>query len=46
VPRRGGGQGDQFVQLKVVLPKSPDPELESFLSGWKGKDYDPREGRP
>ena len=45
VPRRAGGQGDQFVQLKVVLPKSPDPELESFVSGWKDKDYDPREGR-
>lgn len=44
-PRRSGGQGDQFVQLKVVLPKSPDPELESFVSGWKDKDYDPREGR-
>lgn len=45
VPRREGGQGDQFVQLKVVLPKSPDPELESFVSSWKDKDYDPREGR-
>lgn len=45
VPRRSGGQGDQFVQLKVVLPKSPDPELESFVSGWTDKDYDPREGR-
>lgn len=44
-PRRGGGQGDQFVRLKVVLPKSPDPELEAFVSGWKDKDYDPREGR-
>jgi DnaJ-class molecular chaperone len=45
VPRREGGQGDQFVQLKVVLPKSPDPELESFVSSWKDKAYDPREGR-
>jgi DnaJ-class molecular chaperone len=45
VPRRGGGQGDQFVKLKVVLPKTPDPELEAFVSGWKDKDYDPREGR-
>lgn len=45
VPRRGGGQGDQFVMLKVVLPKTPDPELEAFLSSWKDKDYDPREGR-
>jgi DnaJ-class molecular chaperone len=43
-PRRGGGQGDQFVRLKVVLPKTPDPDLEAFVSTWKGKDYDPREG--
>src|ERR1700760_4664922 len=32
-PRRGGGHGDQFVKLKVVLPKSPDPELEAFVAG-------------
>ncbi|MGJ4854517.1 DnaJ C-terminal domain-containing protein [Labrys sp. La1] len=43
-PRRGGGQGDQFVKLKVVLPKPPDPELEAFVSNWaRGKDFDPRE---
>jgi len=30
-PRHGGGHGDQFVKLKVVLPKSPDPELEAFF---------------
>ncbi|MGH6795222.1 MAG: DnaJ C-terminal domain-containing protein [Methylocella sp.] len=45
-PRRGGGHGDQFVKLKVVLPKSPDPELEAFVSNWdKGKAFDPREDR-
>jgi DnaJ-class molecular chaperone len=44
-PRRGGGQGDQFVTLKVVLPKSPGPELEAFVSSWKDRDYDPREAR-
>lgn len=43
-PRRGGGQGDQFVRLTVVLPKTLDPELEAFVSTWKGRDYDPREG--
>ena len=43
-PHRGGGHGDQFVKLKVVLPKPPDPELEAFVSGWeKGKAFDPRE---
>ena len=43
-PRRGGGHGDQFVKLKVVLPKPPDPELEAFVSNWeKGKTFNPRE---
>ena len=45
-PRRGGGHGDQFVKLKVVLPKPPDPELEAFVANWsKGKDFNPREDR-
>jgi DnaJ-class molecular chaperone len=44
-PRRGGGSGDELVKLKVVLPKSPDPELEAFVSHWtKGKEFNPREG--
>jgi DnaJ-class molecular chaperone len=43
-PRRSGGHGDQFVKLKVVLPKPPDPELEAFVSNWdKGKAFNPRE---
>jgi DnaJ-class molecular chaperone len=43
-PRRGGGHGDQFVKLKVVLPKAPDVELEAFVSNWeKGKTFNPRE---
>jgi DnaJ-class molecular chaperone len=46
VPRRSGGHGDEFVKLKVVLPPSADPELETFVSNWtKGKDFNPREGR-
>lgn len=44
-PKRGGGQGDQFVTLKVVLPKVADSELEAFVSNWKDRGYDPREGR-
>lgn len=44
-PHRGGGHGDQFVKLKVVLPSPPDPELEAFVSSWsRGKDFNPREG--
>jgi DnaJ-class molecular chaperone len=46
-PRRDGGHGDEFVRLKVVLPRSPDPELEAFVSNWtKGKEFNPREGKP
>lgn len=45
-PRPGGGHGDQFVKLKVVLPKPPDPELEAFVASWdKGKAFNPREDR-
>jgi DnaJ-class molecular chaperone len=43
-PRRGGGHGDELVKLKVVLPKTSDPELEAFISTWeKGKTFNPRE---
>lgn len=42
-PKPGGGHGDQFVTLKVMLPKAPDPELEAFVAKWEnGKAYDPR----
>ena len=43
-PRVAGGHGDEFVKLKVVLPKGPDPELEAFVSNWDRKAFDPREG--
>lgn len=43
-PRRTGGYGDQFVKLKIVLPKSPDPDLEAFVASWEqGKSFNPRE---
>jgi DnaJ-class molecular chaperone len=42
-PRHGGGQGDQFVKLKVVLREGPDPELEAFVSTWDRKAFNPRE---
>lgn len=42
-------RGDQYVRLKVVLPKTPDAELESFVRRWADEHpYDPRaemEGR-
>lgn len=33
-PRRGGGHGDAYVTLRIVLPSPPDPELESLLRRW------------
>lgn len=46
-PRRGGGYGDEFVKLKVVLPKPPDPALEAFVETWSEADrFNPREGMP
>ncbi len=35
--------GDQYVTLKVVLPKTRDPELEEFVKAWSTKNpYNPR----
>jgi len=44
-PKPGGGRGDQYVTLQVVLPDPPDPELERFVAGWPaGRSY-PIRGR-
>ena len=41
----GGGRGDQYVRLKVVLPKVVDADLEAFMKEWAGRHgYDPRAG--
>ena len=38
-----GSRGDQYATVKIVLPERPDPELESFMSGWRqGQGHDPR----
>lgn len=42
-PRRGGGHGDEYVRLKVVLPKNQSPDLETFVANWSGRDFNPRE---
>jgi len=43
--KAGGTTGHQFVTLKVVLPKQPDPALTEFIAGWaKEHAYDPRSG--
>lgn len=33
----GGDAGDQFVTLKVMLPKKPDPDLRAFVAEWAKK---------
>lgn len=35
IPRPTGGNGDEYVTLKVVLPEKPDPELERFVAQWR-----------
>lgn len=43
-PKGKGERGDEFVMLKIVLPKSSDSDLTQFLEGWQaGKDFNPRE---
>jgi len=38
----GGGRGDQYVRLTVVLPEGVDAELERFVQNWGQRDYDVR----
>lgn len=42
VPSKAGN-GDHFVELKVILPDQPDDELVQFITEWESKHpYDPR----
>jgi DnaJ-class molecular chaperone len=38
VPRRGGARGDEYVTLKIMLPKDRDPELEKLIARWASTD--------
>jgi DnaJ-class molecular chaperone len=41
--QKSGQRGDQYVRLQVVLPKTPDAELEECVRRWaKDHPYDPR----
>ncbi|MEZ5960588.1 MAG: J domain-containing protein [Hyphomonadaceae bacterium] len=47
VRRSDGSFGDQLVKLKLVLPPTPDAELEAFANSWSGRaDYQPRKDWP
>jgi len=39
---KGATAGDQYVTLKVMLPKEPDDALKAFIEGWPGRNYDVR----
>jgi DnaJ-class molecular chaperone len=43
VKRADGGQGDQFISLKIMLPEHSDPELEKFVANWSGRHSKPRQ---
>lgn len=32
--KAGGGHGDAYVSLQIVLPEPPDPDLKAFVEGW------------
>ena len=41
--QRGKKVGDQFVRLKIVLPKTIDDELQQIAERWRNaSDFDPR----
>ncbi len=41
---KGRNKGDQLVKLQIHMPAQIDPELESFMKGWKDNHaYDPRQ---
>lgn len=40
VPRPDGRRGDEYVTLKVMLPKKPDPALEKFVTQWRSTKAD------
>ncbi len=43
LPKPKGGHGDLYVSLRIMLPETPEPELEDLMRDWKdSKPYDPR----
>jgi DnaJ-class molecular chaperone len=43
MPVKGGGRGDLYASVRIVLPDGNDPELEELMRKWRDtKPYDPR----
>ncbi|MBY5740851.1 DnaJ C-terminal domain-containing protein [Rhizobium leguminosarum] len=43
VAKRGGGHGDVYISLKIVLPDAPDERLTAMMKEWAtANPYDPR----
>ena len=44
--KRGGGRGDEYVRLKIAVPKKPDPEeLRVYEELKRASKFDPRKSR-
>ena len=43
VRHSNGSKGDEYVTLKIMLPKKPDPELERFVAQWHPAEESPRQ---
>jgi DnaJ-class molecular chaperone len=39
---KAGGRGDQYVTLKLMLPREPDQALRDFVKEWSGREYNVR----
>jgi DnaJ-class molecular chaperone len=39
---KGATAGDQYITLKIMLPKEPDAALSDFIKNWAGREYDVR----
>jgi DnaJ-class molecular chaperone len=39
---KGATAGDQYITLKVMLPKEPDAALSDFIKSWPGQNYEVR----
>jgi DnaJ-class molecular chaperone len=43
VPHPDGSKGDEYVTLKIMLPKRLDPDLERFVARWQPAEESPRQ---